>query len=68
MGYVQQFCTEGDSGMKWVMEHQVEIVAAILAAGWIVDNILAEVPTIAANSTFQLCKGILDKITRRISK
>jgi len=54
---------EMEANMNWIQEHAAEIAAGVCAVGWIFDNILAEIPAIAANSTFQVFKNIIDKLT-----
>ena len=40
----------------------------ILAAGWFVDNVLAQVPSIKSNSVFQLIANIIDATCNAVRK
>lgn len=40
----------------------------VLAAGWFFDNVLAHVPALESNSTFQLICNVIDSATAAIKK
>ena len=37
-----------------------QYIIYVLAAGWFIDNVLAQVPSIKSNSVFQLVANIID--------
>jgi hypothetical protein len=41
---------------------------AMLAAGWLFDNILAHCPSVKSNSTFQLVCNLIDKAVAAAKK
>lgn len=52
--------------IEWVKAHWLEIVTTISVLGWVFDNILAEIPSVSANSTFRLVKGVIDKLAAKV--
>lgn len=52
--------------MDFIKNNTSEIIIGVCVVGWVFDNILAEIPQIAANSTFQLAKNIVDKVVEKV--
>lgn len=50
----------------WIQAHWNDIVLCILAAGWFFDNVLAEMPGVQSNSTFQLIHKTLDSLVAKV--
>ncbi len=52
--------------MKWIQDNWFSVMLVAGWVGWFVDNVLAQVPALKSNSSFQVLCNVIDTIVGKI--